>query len=80
MVLCDKELGQQKEKLKQKYIGKTERTLKDKISEHLGHIRNKNITQATGYHFNLSGHSQDNFRVTLLEKVMKTDPLYRKER
>ena len=80
MISCEKESCQQKEKFKQKYIGETERTLKERISEHLGYIRNKNITQITGYHFNLPGHSQDNFKVTILEKVMKSDPLYRKER
>ena len=55
-------------------------SLKDRIGEHLGYIRNKDLKQATGYHFNLKGHSQDNLRVIALEKVKKYDVLYRKER
>ena len=45
----------EKERCKQKYIGETERPLKDRISEHISYIRSKNITQATGFHFNLPG-------------------------
>ena len=80
MISCEKDSCHQKLNSKQRYIGETERSLKDRICEHLGYIRNKNKSQATGYHFNLPGHSQDDFKVTILEKVMKTDPLYRKER
>ena len=36
--------------------------------------------KATGYHFNLPGHSIDNLTITILEYVKKYDTLYRWER
>ena len=44
-----------KERCKEKYVGETERTIRDRISEHIGYIRTKNASQATGHHFNLPG-------------------------
>ena len=70
----------QKENCLQNYIGESERKLKDRISEHIGYIRTRNKTQATGYHFNLAGHSLADMKVTALEIVNSTDPMYRKER
>ena len=55
------------------YIGQTERSLQERIQEHLGYIRNEKLNQATGHHFNLDGHFIHDFRVTILEKVHKTD-------
>ena len=80
IISCEKENCQQKEKVQQRYIGEGERSLKDRICEHLGYIRNKNLNQSTGYHFNLPGHSKNNLKVTVLEKVKKFDIFYRKER
>ena len=80
MIICSKESCQQKEKNKQKYIGETERKLKDRISEHIGYINTKKRDQATGFHFNLPGHGLNNMKVTVLEQVHKLDPEYRKER
>ena len=70
----------QKTFCRQKYIGETERELRERISEHRGCIHNKNKTQATGAHFNLPGHSLSDMKVTILEKVRKHDEAYRKER
>ena len=53
------------------YIGKTERSLCDRIQEHLGYIRNKHLHQATGEHFNLPGHRPHHLRASMLEKVFK---------
>ena len=69
-----------KERCHQKYIGETERPLKDRISEHIGYVRTKKTNQAAGYHFNLPGHSLGDFKVTGLERVVKPDVEYRKER
>ena len=55
------------------YIGQSERSLQERIQEHLGYIRNEKLNQATGHHFNLDGHFIHDFRVTILEKVHKTD-------
>ena len=62
-ITCDKCMKQ--------YIGKTERTLCERIREHLGYIRNKQLNQATGEHFNLPGHKIHHLKATVLEKVFK---------
>ena len=68
------------EKCKQRYIGESERNLKERMSEHIGYVKNNIITQATGEHFNLPGHDQTKMKFTIIEKVKKSDVLYRKER
>ena len=40
-------------KCKQRYIGERERSIKDRISEHIGYARTKNIDKTTGKQFNL---------------------------
>jgi len=70
----------QKENCKLNYISESERTIKDRICEHLGYIRTKKVNQATGYHFNLPGHSQADLKVIGLEWIFNRDPLYRKDR
>ena len=74
LIECDKE------NCKQRYIGETDRELKVRIAEHKGYIRNKNLGQPTGIHFNLPGHSLSNMNVTIIEKMRKTDRLYRREK
>ena len=69
-----------KENYQLKYIGESEREMKDRISEHVGYIRTKKINEATGEHFNLPGHSLAHMKVTILEKVKSQEELYRKER
>ena len=63
-----------------KYIGETERELKDRLSDHKTYIRSEKSNQPVGEHFNLPGHSIDNLTVIILEKVKVNDELYRKER
>ena len=41
-----------------KYIGESEKSLKDRICEHLGYVIYRTIKQATGIHFNLPGPSK----------------------
>ena len=69
-----------KENCKSRYIGESERELRKRTSEHLGYIKNKKLSKATGYHFNLPGHSSANFTIRVIEKVKKNDTYYRKER
>jgi hypothetical protein len=66
--------------IKMRYIGETERSMKDRLMEHLGYIRRKEINQPIGKHFNLPGHSQDNVGITILERVKVNNILYRQER
>ena len=65
---------------KARYIGETEIYLHDKICEHIGDVRNKNIEKSVGNHFNLPGHTLSNMIVTTLEKVNVNNTQYRKER
>ena len=80
LLSCTKENCIKKNKGKQLYIGETERSLKDRVCEHIGYINTKNRKQPAGEHFNLPGHSKSDMKVTILEKVHKHDPQYRKER
>ena len=60
MISFEKKSCQQKFKFKQKYLGETEQSMKDKIWKHLGYTRYKNKTQATGYYFDILGHGRNN--------------------
>ena len=54
--------------------------LGERISKHRNYIHRKETNQTTGDHFNKPGHSISNMKITILEKVKSTDPIYRKER
>ena len=69
-----------KENCQQTYIGKTERKIVDRFSEHRGYVKNKIISQPTGEHFNLPGHSLSDMTITVIEKVKKQETNYIKER
>ena len=70
----------QKERCQQKYIGFTTQQFRDRMCQHLGYIRNKNLNKAIGEHFNLPGHSKNDVKFTIIEKVRSQDPLYGRER
>ena len=69
MLVCTKENCIQKDKFQKLYIGETERTLKDRISEHIGYINTKKYTEAAGEHFNSQGHSKLDMKVRKSEKI-----------
>ena len=69
-----------KENCKQAYIGQTERPLKKRLGEHKQYIRDENTNQATGEHFCSPGHSLDDLKITVLEKVKFYNEAYRTER
>ena len=64
----------------QRYIGQSKRALKFRLAEHRGYISNKVLSQPTGAHFNLPGHSLANLNITILEQVKQNNEQYRKER
>ena len=70
---CDKEY------CKQKYIGITQQEFCERIYQHIGYVRNKQLSKATGEHFNLPGHRIHHMKFTMLEKVKSLDPLYGRE-
>ena len=53
-------------KCKQRYIGESDRKLRDRIGEHIGYVKSKKLDKATGKHFNMPGHSVANKKVTIL--------------
>ena len=57
-----------KNNCKQIYIGKTERTLKERIFEHKNSVGNK-AKNVVGVHFNGPGHSLENLKIIAIEKV-----------
>ena len=67
-------------KCPQQYIGETERSLKERFSEHKGYVNTKNMTKATGIHFNEKGHKISDMQISILEKVFNQDPQFRKQR
>ena len=69
-----------KEKCKQVYIGETKRMLRFRLADHRGYITNGDVTQATGAHFNMPGHSLADFSATIIEQSKKKNSEYRKER
>ena len=67
-------------KCKIQYIGKTEREIKERISEHRGSINNDHIDKSVSLHFNSRGHKLSDFSFTVLEKVFNTCPEYLRKR
>ena len=79
MLTCIKEKC--KKSGKYRYIGETEKTLKDRVSLLIGYITQKKTSEPAGEHFNLKGHSKSNMKVLIfLENVTSFDSEYRKER
>ena len=69
MLICEKDNCKQKTGHTNRYIGETERTLKDRISDHIGYINTNKSKEPAGQHFNLPGHTKSDIRVLILEKV-----------
>ena len=63
-----------------KYIGLTQQIFRERIFQHIGYVRNKQLHKSTGEHFNLPGHNSSNMKFTVIEAVKSTDPLYGRER
>ena len=62
------------------YVGESEWTLQDPLSEHRGYAMNNKINKATGEHFSTRGHRVSDMRVTIIEKIFSQDAAIRKER
>ena len=64
----------------EQYIGETSKTLAQRFSQHCGYVRNKELPNATGAHFNLPRHTIADMKVTIVEKISSDDPQMRKIR
>ena len=73
-VICNKD------NCREVYIGETKRYIKSRLDNHRGYKVNQKLDQATGYHFNQPGHSLSDMTLSVLERVKKTNLIYRKER
>ena len=49
-------------------IGETKRMLIFRLADHRGYITNVDVTQATGAHVNMPGHSLSDFSATSVEQ------------
>ena len=67
-------------KCKDRYIGETKRSLKERLSDHRGYVTKGNLETATGRHFNKPGHDLSNLKIVIIEKQKTEDDNYRKER
>ena len=65
---------------KEDYVGETGRTLALRFSDHRGYVRNEKFDKPTGEHFNLPGHKLADMKISIVEKVLSSDPNMRKIR
>ena len=61
------------------YIGETDQSLKARISEHKGYKRTHKLNQPIGEYFYLRGHTLEDLKLKILEKVKSPVEQYRKE-
>ena len=62
------------------YIGLTTRKFQHRFSEHLGYVKSDKLTEPSGEHFNLPGHSIHDMECLVLEEVRNLDPYVLKAR
>ena len=55
------------------------KAIRKRIREHRAYIHRTETDQTTGAHFNKPGHSISNMKITIIEKVKSSAPIYRKE-
>ena len=60
--------------------GETEKSLKERLSNHIQQIKSLIPTTATGEHLNETGHSLSNMIITIVETIKNEDTNYRNER
>ena len=68
------------DKCDQQYVGENGRTLALRFSDHRGYVRNEKFDKPTGEHFNLPGHNLADMKISIVEKVLSSDPNMRKIR
>ena len=59
------------DRCQKRYLGETERKLTNRIQNHIGYVKSKITSKATGHNFNLQGHSLANMNVTIIENIIK---------
>ena len=56
------------------YIGLSKRTFQKRFYEHTYYIKSEKVSEPSGGHFNLPGHSLSDMKGLILEKVRSSDP------
>ena len=62
-----------------KYVGETDRTMRERFQEHKTYVNQKKSNKQTGEHFNTPKHTLSNMTIATLEKVKVSNTLYRKK-
>ena len=62
------------------YVGKCSRRFGVRLNEHRSAVKRKQLSQEVANHFNQPGHSVQNLRAVVLEKVRNKDPFVLKAR
>ena len=62
------------------YIGETGKRFSDRLTQHRGYIKRKDMTQPAGAHFNMKGHSIEDLRAVAFERVRPFDKTLRLQR
>ena len=61
------------------YVGETERTVAERIKEHLADVRHKR-EKAVSFHFNSADHEITDFNLVIIEQCREKSTFYRKAR
>ena len=56
------------------YLGRTSRKFQIRMSEHRDYVKGDKMSEPSGEHFNLAGHSVHHLQGMVLEKVKSNDP------
>ena len=67
-------------KCKEQYVGQTGRPFKNRMSEHVGYIKNQKVAEPTGFHFNKPGHNLSMFSCTIIEQCDFDSRAFRENR
>ena len=62
------------------YIGKTRKTFQQRFSQHRDYVKREILTEPSGEHFNLPGHSISDIEGLVIEQVKDKDPFILKSR
>ena len=62
------------------YIGKTTQTFQKRFSQHRDYVKQGMLSEPSGQHFNLPGHSVSDMEGLVIEQVNNKDPFILKAR
>ena len=57
-------------KCQTQYVGESNRSLQSRFSEHLGYVKNQQVSKATGEHFSMKGHQISDMEISIIENYL----------